>query len=124
MYVPFRQHLQQYGSEDEWLHTGKVLLMRTSLSTLQVSRLVDDAVAHVDKDQKAHDFRTMAQQIASSPSVSTGRFFTSLFAVFGFLAIVLAMVGVYGVVAWAVGQRTTEVGIRMAVGAQPAAITR
>jgi putative ABC transport system permease protein len=124
MYVPFRQHLQEYGSEDEWLHTGKVLVVRTALNPLLLSGSVEDAVARVDHDQKAHDIRTMEQQIASSPSIATGRFFTSLFAVFGILAIVLAMVGVYGVVAWAVGQRTTEVGIRMAVGARPAAIVR
>jgi putative ABC transport system permease protein len=124
MYVPFRQHLQEYGSEDEWLHTGKVLLVRTPLDPLTLVRPIEAAVARVDPDQTAHDIRTMAQQIASSPSVATGRFFTSLFVVFGTLAVVLAMVGVYGVVAWAVGERTTEMGIRMAVGARPIAIVR
>ena len=124
MYVPFRQHLREYGSEDEWIHTQKVLLVRTSLNPLLLSRSIDDAVAHVDKDQKAYDIKTMAQQIASQQYIANLQFLTSLFAAFGVMAIVLAMVGVYGVVAWAVGQRTTEVGIRIAVGARPAVIVR
>jgi hypothetical protein len=106
VYVPFRQHPAQYGREDEWMHTRKVL------------RGVQDAVAHVDRDQAAHDFMTMEQRVASSPSVTNSRFFATLFTTFGTLAILLAMVGVYGVMSWVVGQRTTEFGIRMALGAR------
>ena len=72
------------------------------------------------RDQAAHDFMTMEQRVASSPSVTNSRFFASLFSVFGTLAILLAMVGVYGVMSWVVGQRTTEFGIRMALGARAA----
>ena len=81
-------------------------------------RGVQDALAHVDRDQAAHDFMTMEQRVASSPSVTNSRFFASLFTTFGTLAILLAMVGVYGVMSWVVGQRTTEFGIRMALGAR------
>jgi putative ABC transport system permease protein len=118
VYVPFRQHLSEYGREDEWIHTRKVLAVRTSTSPLALTRSIQDVVAEVDHDQAAHDFMTMDQRVERSPSVSNSRFFASLFTVFGTLAILLAMVGVYGVMSWVVGQRTTEFGIRMALGAR------
>jgi putative ABC transport system permease protein len=119
VYVPFRQHLSEYApGEDEWLHTGKVLAIRASVEPLTLVRGVEDAVARVDRDQAAHGFLTMEQRVAVSPSVTNSRFFASLFSVFGTLAILLAVVGVYGVMSWVVGQRTTEFGIRMALGAR------
>jgi predicted permease len=118
VYIPFRQHVAQYGREDEWIHTRKVLAVRTSVEPLTLIRGVEAAVAQVDRDQAAHDFMTMEQRVAGSPSVSNSRFFASLFSVFGALAILLAMVGVYGVMSWVVGQRTAEFGIRMALGAR------
>jgi putative ABC transport system permease protein len=123
-YIPFRQHLSQYGREDEWIHTRKVLAIRASVDPLTLVRAVQDAVAHVDRDQAAHDFMTMEQRVALSPSVTNSRFFASLFSVFGTLAIVLAVVGVYGVMSWVVGQRTTEFGIRMALGASANHVVR
>ena len=118
IYVPFRQHPPEYGAEDQWLHTRKVLALRASVDPLTLVRGVQDAVARVDRDQAAHDFMTMDQRVAASPSVSNSRFIASLFTVFGTLAILLAVVGVYGVMSWVVGQRTTEFGIRMALGAR------
>ena len=117
--MPFRQHLAEYApGEDQWLHTGKVLAVRASVDPLTLVRGVQDAVAHVDRDQAAHGFLTMEQRVAASPSVTNSRFIASLFSVFGMLAILLAVVGVYGVMSWVVGQRTTEFGIRMALGAR------
>ncbi|HYX83186.1 MAG TPA: ABC transporter permease [Gemmatimonadales bacterium] len=119
VYVPFRQHLTEYApGEDEWLHTQKVLAIRASVEPLTLVRGVQDAVAHVDRDQAAHNFLTMDQRVAASPSVTNSRFIASLFSVFGTLAILLAVVGVYGVMSWVVRQRTTEFGIRMALGAR------
>jgi len=124
IYVPFRQHLREYGSEDQWLHTRKVLLVRTAGDPLSLVRSVGQAVADVDKDQTAHNFLTMEDQVARWQSVTSARFLTSLFAVFGTLAVLLAMIGVYGVMSWIVGQRATEMGIRMALGAQPGQVVR
>ncbi len=118
VYIPFRQHLSQYGREDEWIHTRKVLAVRASVEPLTLVRPIQDAVAKIDRDQAAHDFMTMDERVTSSPSVTNSRFFASLLSTFGTLAIVLAMVGVYGVMSWVVGQRTTEFGIRMALGAR------
>jgi putative ABC transport system permease protein len=119
VYVPFRQHLAEYApGEDEWLHAGKVLAIRATVEPLTLVRSIQDAVARVDRDQAANGFLTMEQRVAASPSVTNSRFFASLFSVFGTLAILLAVVGVYGVMSWVVGQRTTEFGIRMALGAR------
>jgi putative ABC transport system permease protein len=123
MYIPFRQHLSEYGREDEWIHTRKALVIRAGVDPLTLIRDVQDALKRVDPDQAANDFMTMEQRVASSPSVTNSRFFASLFSVFGTLAILLAVVGVYGVMSWVVGQRTTEFGIRMALGASARDVT-
>jgi predicted permease len=117
-YVPFRQHVWEYGREDEWIHTRKALVVRGAVDPLTLVRSVERAVNDVDRDQAAHGFMSMEQRVANSPSVTNSRFFASLFTTFGVLAILLAMVGVYGVMSWVVSQRTGEFGIRMAVGAR------
>jgi ABC-type antimicrobial peptide transport system permease subunit len=85
---------------------------------------VRKAVAQVDRDQALNDFETMDERVRTSPSVTNSRFFASLFGVFGLLAVLLAMVGVYGVMSWVVGRRTSEFGIRMALGARAGDIIR
>ena len=118
VYVPFRQHVWQYAREDEWFHTRKTVAIRASLDPLTLVPAVQAAVKQVDPDQAAHDFKTMEARVRSSPSVTNSRFFATLFMIFGTLAILLSMVGVYGVMSWVVGQRTSEFGIRMALGAR------
>jgi len=118
VFIPFRQHLWEYAREDEFLHTRKTLAVRTSVDPLTLVHAIENVVEEVDPDQAAHDFMTMERRVAGSPSVTNSRFFASLFTAFGALAIILAMVGVYGVMSWVVSRRTGEFGIRMALGAR------
>jgi predicted permease len=76
----------------------------------------------LDKDIAAYDIRPMAQ--VRSESVSQRRFVLMLVAAFGVLALVMAAVGVYGVMALIVSERTPEIGIRLALGAQPGQVLR
>ena len=76
----------------------------------------------LDKDISAYDVRPMNQ--VRSESVAQRRFVLLLVAAFGALALVMAAVGVYGVMALIVSERTPEIGIRLALGARPAQVMR
>jgi putative ABC transport system permease protein len=111
-----------YWSHARESYPGMALIVRTSGDASRFVSAVQKEIRAIDPEQPIADVRTMEQVIAKS--ITRPRFNTLLLSIFAGVALVLASVGLYGVMNYSATQRTHEVGIRMALGATRADIMR